>query len=179
MVAHIVHDVGNTQLMVGNDPQRHILGIGVDAQRPRQVTVHTLNMVIEEAPYTSITDATAREIGEGISHLPREVFILTVVPAHLLGILDGILRAHHIVLVLRIETSDTALVGMTANCVIGNSQSHPYHTFLRLLTVRTATLHLHNPSLVGVANSNGLTFTVVAVGLDERCHRYDGFTRRL
>ena len=116
--------------------------------------VKSISIVIEEAPNACIAEAATREIRESICILPRELRILTIKPSHLTGVRNYVLRVKHVLLVLHVELANTALVGMSANCIIGYAQSYPNNTF----RTSTGTLHLHNPSLVGVADRESLTF---------------------
>ena len=164
MVAHVGHDVGHAELAVGNHPQGHILSIGVDAECPRQVAVEAPDMMVEETPHAGIADAPAREVGEGVGPLPREVLVLAVIPPHLARKLDGVLRTQHVVLVLSIEAADAALVGVRTDGIVGHAQRYPHHALLGLLAVGAAALHFQNPRLVGVADAEGLALAIVAVG---------------
>ena len=131
-------------------------------------------MVVEEAPHTGIADAASAKIGEGIGQFPREVLVLAFEPPHGTSILDDILRIQHVLLVLQGEASDAALVGVTTDGLVGNSASHPHHTFLRLLAVGTTALHLQYPSLVGVADGECLTLGIVAILFYQRRHDANG-----
>ena len=73
-----------------------------------------------------ITDAPAREIGEGIGTVIGEFLVLACKPAHGTGILNHILRETHIFLVLHVEAADAALVGVSADGIVGDAYSYPY-----------------------------------------------------
>ena len=178
MVAHSRHHILHTHLSIGNHPQRHVLRILVLTHCPRQITVHTLHVAIEEGPHAGVTDTTTTEVWESISVLPRKILVFTGKPSHLACILNHVLRVHHVLLVLQWELADTALVRMSTNGIIRYSPSHPYHTLLRLATVRTTSLHLLNPSLVRVADGKRLTLRVISVSLYKRGHYLDSFTCR-
>ena len=154
MIAHAVLYISHRKLTVRDNPQRHVLCILILTQSPRQIAVKSISIVIEEAPNTCIAETTTREVWECVCILPREVRILTIEPSHLTSVRDYVLRVKHVFLVLHIELADTALVCMSANCIIGYAQSYPNNTF----RTSTCTLHLHNPSLVGVADRESLTF---------------------
>ncbi len=168
MVTHASLHVLHTHLSVGHYPKGHILCIRVFSQGPRQVTAHILEMV-KERPCTRIAETTAREIGLGIRHLPREVGILARKPSLAACKLDNIFGEHHVLLVLHVKLTDAALVGMGTDGLVGYTLGHPHHS----LRARTFAHHLHYPSLVGVANGECLALTVVAVGLCQCGHHLD------
>ena len=174
MIAHASLHILYTHLAVGYYPERHVLCLRILAKRPRQVTAHVLEM-IEESPGTRITEATTREIRLGISHLPREVGILAFIPALAACKSHHILGIHHIVLILHVELTDTTLVGMSTDGIIRNTLSHPYYS----LTAGSLAHHLHDPSFVGIADSEGLTLRVVTIGISQCSHHLDSLAGSL
>ena len=179
VVAHVGHDVLHAQFLFGDDPQRHVLRILVLAQRPGQISLHALHVVVVETPHAGIADTATAKVGERIGILKRELLVLAVEPPHFTRILDDILRVQHVLLVLQGEGAYAALVGMSADGVVGNSPGHPHHTLLRHLTVGSAALHLQNPRLLWVTDGKCLTLRVVAVSLCQRGHYLNGLTCRL
>ena len=66
-----------------------------------------------------------------------------------------------------------ALVGVSANGVVGYAHGTPHHF---LMLVATASHHLHDPSLIGIADGKGFALAVIAVFLGQRSHHLDGLT---
>ena len=153
MVSHASLYILYAHLLVRNHPEWHILSIRILAECPRQITAHILE-VVEQSPSTGIAEAATREIRFGISHLPGEVSILAAEPA--LAAREGyhVLGKHDILLVLHIKLADATLVGMGTDSLIWDALSHPDHA----LTARSLAHHLHDPSLVRIADGKGLTF---------------------
>ena len=174
MVTHAGLQVLHAHLAIGDNPKRHVFRIRVFAQRPGKPRAHILEM-IEEGPNTSFTKPAALEIGESISQLPGKVLILAGEPSLLAGELHHVLGIHHVLLVLHVKLTDTALVRMGANSVIGHSQSYPHY----FLAAGTLPHHLHNPSLVGVADGKCLAAGAITIGLHQACHHLDGLSRGL
>ena len=104
--------------------------------------------MVEECPHTCLAKTAASKIGSSISFAETEISILAAEPSHAARITDAVFREHHIFLVTLVKLADTALVGMCTDRIIGNAYSHPNHTFAS----RAFAHHLHDPSLVGVAN---------------------------
>ena len=153
MIAHHILYILNAHLLVRNHPERHILRIRILAECPIQIWSHVIE-VVEHRPCTGIAETTAREIRLGISHLPREICILALEPALAASKRNHVLGIHHVLLVLHVELADAALVGMSTDCIIRNTEGYPYST----LGTGTFTHHLHDPSLIRIADGEGFTF---------------------
>ena len=194
MVTHAFLDVLHAYFAIRLDPKRHVLSIGIFTKGPRQIAVEIIVEVAEERPHAGIAIATATEVRSSIGPLPREIGISTLIPSHQASIANDILRVVEVGLLVlgvginalridfltREETTDTALVSMSTDGIVGNALSHPHHAIELLLghesLVATRAHHLEDPSLVGVADGEGLTFRVIAVELNERGHHGNGFT---
>ena len=87
---------------------------------------------------------------------------------HILGI-------HHVLLVLHVELTDAALVGVGADGIVWYAHSHPDSS----LRARSLAHHLHDPSLFRVADGKGLALRVIAIGIGERGHHLDSLTSGL
>ena len=200
MVTHGITQILQRKFLVGNDPQRHLLGILLDTCGIRHVGREIIAETIEETPHTGLTITTTREIRFCISGIIGEIGILTLKPTHRTGITYHIVRTNHQVghrflaidgiflqqvlhLHLHItaiqKLRDTTLVGVRSNRIVRDTDSHPDGTFLRLRTIRTTTHHLQHPSLVGVCNREGLTLGIITILLHERCHHLQSLTGRL
>ena len=175
MVTHTGLYVLQGNLLVRNNPEWHRFCFLHLAHRIRQVTVHILGEVVEEAPHTCFTIATSTEIGIGIGGIEGKILVLSGEEAHFTGKLDYVLRIKDVLLVFLVESGDTALVGVCTDGIIGNADSHPYGT----CTARSLAYHFHNPGLIGVADGESLTLRVVTILGYERSHHIDGFTGRL
>ena len=131
--------------------------------------------MVEEAPHACVAEAAAREVGEGVGVLPREVGVLAREPSHLASIGDDVLRVDDVLLVLHVELAYAALVGMGAYSIVGDTHSHPHNA----LGALASALHLHDPRLIGVADGECLALGAVAILLHERSHHADGLACRL
>ena len=174
MVAHHILYILNAHLLVRNHPERHILRIRILAECPIQIRTHIIE-VVQHRPGTCIAETTTREIRLCIRHLPGEISILALEPALAAGKRYHILGIHHVLLVLHVELADAALVGMCTDGIIRNAESYPYST----LGTGTLTHHLHDPSLVRIADGEGLTARVVTVGIGKGGHHLDSLASRL
>ena len=174
MVAHGSLHVLHTEFAVGHNPQRHLLGLCIFAQSPRQIAREIVGETIEEAPHTRIAETTTREIGRSIDLFPREISILAREPSLRTRKSDGIGAEEHILLVVLIEFSYAALVGMSANGIIRNAHRHPNH----FLATRATAHHLHDPSLVGVAEGERLATAIETIGVGQRRHHLNGLASR-
>ena len=172
MVAHVILQILERELLVRHNPERHIGGIGIHTQSPVKILAHVL-MVIEERPYTGLAVAAAAEIGLGISHLPVEVLVFTSEPTHLAGVLNHVLRVDDLGIVAGHNTN-AALIGVARNGIVGNADGAPHDS-----SILASALHLHDPGLVGVAEREGLSLRAVAIGLGQGCHHLDGLAGRL
>ena len=174
MVAHGVAQILQRHFLIGDDPERHLLGVSILACGIGHIGREIISEAIEEAPHTGLTIATAREVGSGIRTIIGEVGILALKPAHRAGIAHDIVGAYHQIgdgllgskgvflaeqvghLHTRVaaieELRDTALVGVCGDGIVGDAYSHPYGAFLRLRAVRTAAHHLQHPGLVLVCH---------------------------
>ena len=129
-------------------------------------------MVIEERPDAGLTIATSVEVRLRIGHLPTELLVLALEPSLLAGIGNHVLRMDD----LRVVTGHdayAALVGMTGDGIVRNAHRAPDHAALI-----ARALHLHNPCLIGIADSEGLAFRAIAILLRKRRHHLDGLTCR-
>ena len=200
MVAHTFLDVLYAHLAVGLNPKGHVFGIGILAKCPGKIAVETVIEVAEERPDACIAIATAAKVGCCIGPFPREVLVGTLVPTHQAGIAHDVFRvvergsvvglhttllhfgikAFGIDLLTREETTDTALVGVSANGIVGHTLGHPNNTIELLACVQSLVAarshHLENPRFVGIADGKGLAFGVVAIGFGQIGHDVDGFT---
>ena len=175
MITHSHLYIVNAQLTEWNTPQRHILSIRIFTQCPREITLKTLHKTIEERPCTGITESATREIRESIYILPVKLLVLTLEPSHSAGIANNILTCQHLSVILT-ENTDTTLVGMSTDSIIRYANSHPHYL---LFLAATTALHLHNPRLVGITDSKGLTLTTITVFLNKSCHHTNGLTGSL
>ena len=194
MVAHGRLHVLHAQQAVGLHPQGHHLSVGIAALSPGNIAVHAVGVAVEELPHTGVTDTAAREVGLSVGSVVAEVLVLALVPAHQAGIRDHVLRPQHRLLPLLLllhghEACDAALVGVAADHVVGHAASHPYRAS-QLLQLRRLQRslhrvghpgphHLHNPRLVGVADSKRLALRAVAVLLYQLRHHRQSLARRL
>ena len=119
VVAHGHLDVFHRELLVGDYPQRHILGVFILAESPGQVTVEAADEMVEESPHARVAEAAALEVGFGVGHLPREVGILAGEPALRAGEGNDVFSVSDVLLILHVELSDAALVGVGADGVVG------------------------------------------------------------
>lgn len=71
------------------------------------------------------------------------------------------------------KTAYAAAIGMSADCIVRNAHSHPDNL---LLLVAAATLHFHNPCLIGIAYREGLALAVVTILLGKARHHVDCLT---
>ena len=85
MVAHIVLDVAVSHGGVGLDPQRQGVVLREVSVDERKVGVYYVGVVVvaEEAPYAGLAVADGAEVQRTIGLAEAEVFVGTVVPAHL------------------------------------------------------------------------------------------------
>ena len=67
---------------------------------------------------------------------------------------------------------DTSLIGVCADCVIGDTDSYPYGALL----VGTLADHLEHPHLVLVSDREGFARAIVAIVTYEVGHHTDGLT---
>ena len=174
MVSHTCLHLLDRDLVVGNNPQRHIFGIFIFTQCPWEITVEALVKMTEETPNACVAESAPAEIGSCIYPLPREIGVHASKPSLRTSKADYILGIKDILLVLHIEFAYAALVGMGTNGIVGNTHSHPNHA----LGTRSLAHHLHNPSLVGVTDGKCLATTTEAVSLCQRGHHLNSFAGR-
>ncbi len=154
-----------------------------------QVLVHLGLAVVmaEETPHTGIGIAHILEVDRTIGITEREVGIVATEKSkfackrnHIVSInafhfgtvyILQVLAANALVrlfLFLR-ELPDTAEISVSADAVVGDSQSHPHGTFAAFALA----YYLHNPRLVGVADGDCLAATVISVLVNELRHTAD------
>ena len=206
MVAHGITQILNGNLLVGDDPQGHLLGILLDAGSIGHILREIVGKAVEEAPDTGLTVTTTREVGLCIGCIIGEVGILALEPAHRTGIADNIVGADHQTLGFRLlkktlslgygfgilqilhlhlhvtaikELRDTALVGMSGYGIVGDADGHPHGAPSLLRAIRATTHHLEHPGLILIGHREGLTLRAVAILLDERRHHLQSLTSRL
>ena len=68
---------------------------------------------------------------------------------------------------------DTALVCMSCNAVIRNTDSYPHCSF----HTGTLTDHFHDPGFIRIGDGERFTTAVITILLHEICHHLDGFLR--
>ena len=175
MVAHASLQLLQAHLVVGDNPQRHRLGILLLTHSIGQIAIHVGREMIEEAPHAGLAVAASAKVGSSVGRIKREILVLSAEEALLAGKLDDILRVEHVLLVLQVKRSDAALVGMSADSIVRNADGHPNGT----RAPRALANHLHNPRLVGVADSEGLAFRIISVLLHQRRHHLDSLAGSL
>ena len=70
MVTHACLHVLYAEFAVGYNPERHVLGIGILAESPREVLVERVVEMPEEAPHACVAETTAAEVGCSVGVLP-------------------------------------------------------------------------------------------------------------
>ena len=141
----------------------------------------------EETPYACFANVQTREVKGVIGSLEGEEGIVFVGEiAFLAGKGDHILVPHPLAVFAGVAEAfllsaldgyltDTGLVGVAGDAVVGDAYGYPYGS----LAVLTFADEVHHPHLVGVADREGLAFAAVAVGLYQVGHALDGLAGSL
>ena len=169
MIAHHILYVSDRELAIRDDVERHRLSISLIAHHEVSVLIHALVEAIEVRPYSRLTSTESTE-GVGIVDLLEgEVCILTLIEALLAGKGDDVLGVEPVLLVLKVDLLDAGLIGVSGDGVIGDAGGYPDGALLAL----TLADQLHEPYLILVSNSEGLTCAAVTVVTDKTGHDVD------
>ena len=197
MVAHGIAQILKGELLVGDDPESHLLGILLDTGSVRHILGEIVAETVEEAPHAGLAVTAAREVGSGVGGIVAEVGILTLKPTHVAGIAHHIVRADHQIghgllaidgiflqqilhLHLHVtaieELRDTALVSVGSNGIVGDADSHPNGAACLLRAVGAAAHHFKHPRLILISHRERLALGIIAVLSHQRCHDLQGLT---
>ena len=122
---------------------------------------------VECRPGPSLAAPSAAEVQRIIGIAEAEILVGTAVPALAAGEFGHIGGVHAVFGVIPGETGDAALIGMGADVAVGNAAGHPHYALL----VGTLAHQVHDPSLSGVGDAEGLALGRIAV---LACQRHYG-----
>ena len=186
MVSHVLHDVTDRDGLDGLDPEGKVVDLAHVAVDVREIFVNLSGVVVMavEAPDSGLAVADGAEIHGAIGLTEAEFSVWAIVISFLLGEGDsvGAVQAIAIVgdkvteLLVNLlglgELLDAAGVGVGADAIVGDSPCDPDGALVSL----AFSDYLHYPSLVLVADSEGLAGAVVAIFLDQLMDAVDSLT---
>ena len=152
MITHGITQILQAYFLVGDNPERHLLRSLLLTGSIGHILGEVVAEAVEEAPHTGLAVAATGEVWSCIGGIEGEILVLPLIPAHAAGIAYHIVGTDHQVgyrflavqyvflseevlhLHLHIATvqefSDTALVGMSSDCIVRDAYCHPHSSLL-------------------------------------------------
>ena len=128
---------------------------------------------VVETPYPGFAGTQAGEIQRTIGIRKTEILIQPVEITFFTCKGNDIRRIQAVFFVVHVELMDTALVCMSCNAVIRNTDSYPHCSF----HTGTLTDHFHDPGFIRIGDGERFAAAVITILLHEICHHLDGFLR--